>query len=244
MPRRLPQLHHAALRHRLQHLAHLRPVDQLAPRTPPQSIHQLLAGAGHRTPRTRVPAAGLLFATRRNTTRPAAKTCPAAPAASSASTACARTASTCSTSPAAKPSAAAARRGSIAEINQMLSQPAADAARGHDRPRSDAPNRLQLRPATTLRRYPALAVRRHGRLLRSPRPLEHPRLARHRPRELPATRNVPQEPRQLATTTRSKTCSATPNSSATPTPPSTPTPTPGPSTITSSSTSRKPTPSI
>ena len=58
------------------------------------------------------------------------------------------------------------------------------AARGHDRSRSDAPNRLQLRPANALRRYPALALRRHGRLLRSARPLQHARLARHRQSEL------------------------------------------------------------
>ena len=44
------------------------------------------------------------------------------------------------------------------------------AAGGHDRSRSDAPNRVQLRPATALCRYPAVALRRHGRVLRSARP--------------------------------------------------------------------------
>ena len=104
------------------------------------------------------------------------------------------------------------------------------AARGHDRSRSHAPNRLQLRPATALRRYPAVAVRRHGRVLRSARPRQHARLARHRPRELPAAGNVPQKSRRTGTTARSKNCSATAAASATRERPSTPTPTPGHST--------------
>ena len=85
---------------------------------------------GFEIARARVPAAASScspIASR--TTRPAAKTCPPAPATSSASTACGRTASTCSTSRAAKPSEAKRRRrnrrGSMREINQMLSQPAA-----------------------------------------------------------------------------------------------------------------------
>ena len=115
----------------------------------------------------------------KNTTRPAAKTCPAAPATSSASTVCGRTASTCSTSPAAKPSrsktapprTAAAR---CDEINQMLSQPAATplvATVVHEATHQIAFN---CGMQTTLRRYPALALRRHGRLLRSARPRQHP----------------------------------------------------------------------
>ena len=206
----------------------LRPVDQLAPRAAVQSVHQLLGRPGDRAARAGVPAAGVsCLPIGRSTTRPAATTCPAAPAASSASTACGRIASTCSTSPASKPFARSDSRGSMREINQMLSQPAAVplvATVVHEATHQIAFN-CGLQAA--LRRYPAVAVRRDGRVLRGARPHEHPRLARHRPRELPAARNVSQKPLATGTTARSKNCSATAAASATRARPSTPTPTPG-----------------
>ena len=72
------------------------------------------------------PLAVLVFADRQTYDQAAATICPRAWATSSASTASARTASTCSTSAGWKQSARRrGRRGSLREINQMLSQPAA-----------------------------------------------------------------------------------------------------------------------
>ena len=56
------------------------------------------------------------------------------------------------------------------------------ADRGHDRPRSDPPARLQQRPAGALCRHPVLGERRNRDLLRDARPEELQRLAEHRRR--------------------------------------------------------------
>ena len=89
-------------------------------------------------------------------------------------------------------------RGSIRDINLMLSQPAAVplvATIVHEATHQIAFN---CGSAATVRRYSAVVVRRNGRVLRSARSGEHAWMARDRPGQLPAAGNVSPESGQLA----------------------------------------------